>query len=204
MQCTRLPQAALNQMVDGARVLEADSFGPKVYLLPDGNILKLFRRKRFFSSALFRPYSRRFIDNVVELQKLGVPTLQVLEFYRLQAPGMTAVLYQPLPGETLRQIANKEGFTWKQALPDLVGLIRSLHESGIYFRSLHLGNIVVTPEHRMGLIDVADMRFLRGPLPRHLIKRNLQHFARYIARENLGESFPMQALEQALLSSKEQ
>lgn len=203
MQCSRLPQAALNQMVDGARVLEADSYGPKVYLLPDGNILKLFRRKRFFSSALFRPYSKRFIDNAVELQKLGVPTLQVLKFFRLQAPGMTAVLYRPLPGETLRQIANKEGFNWKQALPDLIGLIRSLHQSGIYFRSLHLGNIVVTPEHRMGLIDVADMRFLRKPLPRHLVKRNLQHFARYIARENLGESFPMRALEQALLSSQE-
>jgi hypothetical protein len=186
-------------MIDGARVLESDSYGPKVYLLPDGNILKLFRRKRIFSSALFRPYSKRFIDNAVELQKLGVPTLQVLQYYRLPTPGMTAVLYQPLPGQTLRQIANKEGFSWQQSLPDLAGLIRSLHKSGIYFRSLHLGNIVVTPDNRMGLIDVADMRFLQAPLPRHLIKRNLQHFARYIARENLNESFPMQALEQAVL-----
>lgn len=201
MQCSRLSQAALNQMIEGARVLEADSFGPKVYLLQNGNILKLFRRKRIFSSAMFRPYSKRFIDNAVELQKLGVPTLQVLQYYRLQTPGMTAVLYQPLPGETLRQIANKEGFSWPQALPDLVGLIRSLHKSGIYFRSLHLGNIVVTPDNRMGLIDVADMRFLRAPLPRHLVKRNLQHFARYIARENLNDSFPMAALEQALLAS---
>lgn len=201
MQCSRLPQAALNQMIDGAKILEADSYGPKVYLLQDGNILKLFRRKRIFSSALFRPYSKRFIDNVAGLQKLGVPTLQVLQYYRLQAPGMTAVLYQPLPGETLRQISNKEGFNWPQALPELAGLIRSLHQSGIYFRSLHLGNIVVTPDNRMGLIDVADMRFLRGPLPRHLIKRNLQHFARYIARENLNDTFPMQALERAVLAS---
>ncbi|MCK8656178.1 MULTISPECIES: toluene tolerance protein [Pseudomonas] len=188
-------------MIDGAKVLEADSYGPKVYLLQDGNILKLFRRKRIFSSALFRPYSKRFIDNAVELQKLGVPTLQVLQYYRLQAPGMTAVLYQPLPGETLRQIANKEGFNWPQALPELAGLIRRLHQSGIYFRSLHLGNIVITPDNQMGLIDVADMRFLRAPLPRHLIKRNLQHFARYIARENLNDTFPMQALEQAVLPS---
>lgn len=201
MQCSRLPQAALNQMIEGARVLETDSFGPKVYLLQDGNILKLFRRKRIFSSALFRPYSKRFIDNAVELQKLGVPTFQVLQFYRLQAPGMTAVLYQPLPGETLRQIASKDGFNWQQSLPALVGLIRSLHASGIYFRSLHLGNIVVTPDNRMGLIDVADMRFLRGPLPKYLIRRNLQHFARYIDREKLNDSFPMQALEQALLPS---
>ncbi len=201
MQCSRLPQDALNQMIEGARVLEADSYGPKVYLLQDGNILKLFRRKRLFSSAMFRPYSKRFIDNVLELQKRGVPTLQVLQFYRLQAPGMTAVLYEPLPGETLRQIAAKEGFDWQQNLPALAELIRSLHKSGIYFRSLHLGNIVVTPDNRMGLIDVADMRFVRGPLPKHLIKRNLQHFARYIARENLNGSFPMQALEQAVMPS---
>jgi len=201
MQCSRLPQAALNQMIESARVLEADSFGPKVYLLQDGNILKLFRRKRIFSSALIRPYSKRFIDNAAELQKLGVPTFQVLKFYQLQTPGMTAVLYQPLLGETLSQIASKPGFSWQQSLPALVGLIRSLHESGIYFRSLHLGNIVVTPDNRMGLIDVADMRFLRAPLPKHLIKRNLQHFARYIARENLNGTFPMQELEQAVLSS---
>lgn len=201
MQCSRLPQAALDQLIDGAKVLEADSYGPKVYLLQDGNILKLFRRKRIFSSALFRPYSKRFIDNALELQKLGVPTLQVLQHYRLQAPGMTAVLYQPLPGQTLRQVASKHGFNWPQALPELAALIRSLHQSGIYFRSLHLGNIVITPDNRMGLIDVADMRFLRAPLPRHLIKRNLQHFARYIARENLNDTFPMQALEQAVLPS---
>ena len=201
MQYSPLPQADLNQMISGARVLEADSHGPKVYLLQDGNILKLFRRKRIFSSALFRPYSKRFIDNAIELQKLGVPTLQILEYYRMQAPGMTAVLYRPLPGETLRQMSEKEGFNWPQALPDLAGLIRSLHQSGIYFRSLHLGNIVVTPDNRMGLIDVADMRFLRAPLPQYLIKRNLQHFARYIARENLNDTFPMQALEQAVLPS---
>lgn len=201
MQCSRLPQDALNQMIEGARVLEADSYGPKVYLLQDGNILKLFRRKRLFSSAIFRPYSKRFIDNVLELQKRGVPTLQVLQFYRLQAPGMTAVLYEPLPGETLRQISTKDGFDWQQNLPALAELIRNLHKSGIYFRSLHLGNIVVTPDNRMGLIDVADMRFVRAPLPKHLIKRNLQHFARYIARENLNGSFPMEALEQAVMPS---
>ncbi|MGE8179540.1 toluene tolerance protein [Pseudomonas fluorescens] len=199
MQCFRLPQVALNQMIKGARVLEADSFGPKVFLLPDGNILKLFRRKRFLSSALFRPYSKRFIDNAARLEKLGIPTLQTLTFHQLDTPGMTAVLYRPLPGETLRQLAGKDGFDWQQTLPALTVFIRELHAAGVYFRSLHLGNIVVTPGNQLGLIDVADMRFLRGPLPQHLVKRNLQHFARYIDREKLNESFPMQTLEQILL-----
>jgi len=200
MQCFRLSKAALNQMIVGAKVLEADSYGAKVYMLQDGKILKLFRRKRWFSSALLRPYSRRFIDNAAKLEKLGVPTLKVTHFYTLDKPGMTAVLYKPLPGETLRQITHKPGFSWTQTLPALIELIRSLHLSGIYFRSLHLGNIVVTPDDKLGLIDVADMRFLRAPLSERLKRRNLQHFAGYIKRENLDQEFPMQALEQALLA----
>lgn len=200
MQCFRLSKAALNQMIVGAKVLEADSFGAKVYLLQDGKILKLFRRKRWFSSALLRPYSRRFIDNAAKLEKLGVPTLKVTHFYSLDQPGVTAVLYRPLPGETLRQITQKPDFSWQQSMPALIELIRSLHQSGIYFRSLHLGNIVVTPENKLGLIDVADMRFINGPLSSSLKKRNLQHFARYISREKLNEAFPLQALEQGVLA----
>ena len=119
MQCSRLPQVDFNQLTLGAQVLEADSYGAKVYLLTDGNILKLFRRKRLLSSALFRPYSKRFIENAAQLEELGIPTLQTLKFHQLETPGMTAVLYRPLPGETLRQIAAKAGFDWQQALPAL-------------------------------------------------------------------------------------
>jgi len=200
MLCTRLPQAALNGLIADARILESDSFGAKVYLLQDGHILKLFRRKRLFSSALLRPYSRRFIDNALRLQALGVPTLQVLSFHKLDTPGMTAVLYRPLPGKTLRQLSQEPGFDWATALPELVTLIRSLHGSGIYFRSLHLGNIVVTPEHRLGLIDVADMRFFSAPLPERMVRRNLQHFARYLDREKLAGEFPLDTLTQAVLN----
>ncbi|MGE8395397.1 toluene tolerance protein [Pseudomonas sp. BIGb0427] len=199
MQCSRLPQVDFNQLTLGAQILEADSYGAKVYLLTDGNILKLFRRKRLISSALLRPYSRRFIDNAVMLKKKGIPTLEVLEYYKLDAPGMTAVLYRPLPGKTLSQLSREPGFSWQERLPDLIGLVRQLHQAGIYFRSLHLGNIVVTPEQQLGLIDVADMRFLRAPLSSRMIRRNVQHFARYIAREQLADQFPLAELERALL-----
>lgn len=199
MQCSRLSQVAFNQLILGAQILEADSYGAKVYLLTDGNILKLFRRKRLISSALLRPYSRRFIDNALRLEKLGIPTLNVLQHFTLDIPGMKAVLYRPLPGKTLRQLSQLPDFSWRERLPDLVALIKKLHQSGIYFRSLHLGNIVVTPEQQWGLIDVADMRFLRAPLPQRLVRRNVQHFARYIARERLGQEFPLVELERALL-----
>lgn len=201
MQCSRLSEAALNQMIVNASVLEADSYGAKVYRLQDGKILKLFRRKRWFSSALLRPYSKRFIDNATRLEELGVPTLKVLQFYTLDQPNMTAVLYEPLPGETLRQMTKAPGFSWSEMLPALVELVRELHHSGIYFRSLHLGNIVVTPENRMGLIDVADMRFFAAPLSEKLKKRNLRHFARYIEREKLNGEFPLRDLENAVLGA---
>ncbi|MET3716444.1 hypothetical protein ABMD26_002692 [Pseudomonas sp. PvP001] len=127
MQCTRLPQAAFDTLTTGAKVLEADSHGAKVYLLADGNILKLFRRKRLFSSALLRPYSARFIANAQRLQQLGVPTLKVLQHYRLDKPGMTAVLYEPLPGRNLRQLMDTAEFTWQESLEPLIALIRQLH-----------------------------------------------------------------------------
>ncbi|MBH3430607.1 toluene tolerance protein [Pseudomonas alkylphenolica] len=199
MQCSRLPQVDFNQLTLDAQVLEADSFGAKVYRLKDGNILKLFRRKRLISSALLRPYSQRFIDNALQLEKKGIPTLKALKHYKLDAPGMTAVLYQPLPGDTLSYLSRQPGFHWDERLPQLVALVRTLHKTGVYFRSLHLGNIVVTPEQTMGLIDVADMRFMRAPLSKRMVRRNVQHFARYIAREKLETQFPLAELEQALL-----
>ena len=52
--------------------------------------------------------------------------------------------------------------------------MRRLHDEGIYFRSLHLGNVVLTPQGELGLIDIADVRLHRGPLTRFWRKRNLR------------------------------
>lgn len=161
---------------EGAKVIEADYFGDKVLLLADGTYLKLFRVKRLFSSARFYPYSKRFVKNVGLLIEKGIATVTVLELYKIPRIRRTAVHYYPLTGKTLRKlphgidliIANKLG-----------KFFRELHDKGIYFRSLHLGNIVVTQENRLGLIDVADMKIYREPLSEELRMRNFQHCARY-------------------------
>jgi hypothetical protein len=198
MQCSRLSQTDFDRLTLGAKVLEADSHGAKVYLLGDGNIFKVFRRKRLISSALLRPYSQRFIDNAMRLAELGFPTLEVISHHKLPLPGRTAVLYRPLPGETLLRLSRDAGFSWDDHLPQLIELIRRMHRSGIYFRSLHLGNVVQTPEGPLGLIDVADMRFLRGPLPVRMVRRNIQHMARYIEREEQARQFPLAQFQAAL------
>ena len=49
-----------------------------------------------------------------------------------------------------------------------------LHAQGIYFRSLHLGNVVLTPQGSFGLIDFSDLRLLPCSLPLFMRRRNIQ------------------------------
>lgn len=180
-----LPVTTLNKMIEGASILEQDSYGPKVYALTDGNMLKLFRRKRLLSSALLRPQSLRFCVNAEALKKRGIPTLTPLQLYRLDDTSRTAVLYRPLPGETLSTLLREGKADWLDLLPPLARFINHLHESGVYFRSLHLGNIVKTPDGAFGLIDIADLQTRRRALGRGRIRRNREHFDKYLRKENI-------------------
>lgn len=182
----KLPHTALQKMIEGARILEQDGFGPKVYQLPNGEMLKLFRRKRLFSSALLWPHSQRFCSNADALHERGVPTVQPLQAYQLDDPAWTAVLYRPLPGQTLGQLLRENPTLWPSLVAELACFINRLHEQGVYFRSLHLGNIVRTPEGQLGLIDIADLQMRRRPLGGHLIRRNREHFEKYLRKEGLA------------------
>ncbi|MEZ5530386.1 MAG: hypothetical protein R3E57_10755 [Porticoccaceae bacterium] len=160
---------------EGATVIEADLYGDKVLLLADGTYLKLFRVKRLFSAARFYPYSKRFVKNVGKLMEKGIPTVTIIESYKIPSINRTAVHYYPLTGKTLRKLGKLDTIIANK----LGKFIRELHEKGVYFRSLHLGNIVISQENRLGLIDIADMKIGKGPLSEELRLRNFQHIARY-------------------------
>src|SRR5690606_29920353 len=91
-----------------AQVLEEDSHGEKVLRLADGTFLKLFRRKTWLSKTAFYTPAQRFADNASELQRLGIPSPQVIQLYRLSHPYRSVVHYAPLAGKTLRQLLQKE------------------------------------------------------------------------------------------------
>jgi hypothetical protein len=161
---------------EGAKIIEADSHGDKVLLLTDGTYLKLFRVKRLLTSARFSPYSKRFAKNAKKLIKLGILTVNVNQLYRIPSIRRTAVHYYPLPGTALRKLPDGIDLV----LADKLGkFIREPHDKGIYFRSLHLGNIVLTPENKLGLIDISDMRVYEKTLPAKLRIRNFMHMSRY-------------------------
>ncbi|QLC73530.1 toluene tolerance protein [Pseudomonas sp. LPB0260] len=172
----------------GAEVLEADSFGDKVLRLRDGNFIKLFRRKRLFSSALIWPYAARFARNAKALAAAGIRCPTVLGVYRAHDIERDIVYYAPLPGQTLRQL--RESQAPDQLHEDLGKFVAHLHDVGVYFRSLHLGNIVLTPEGELGLIDIADLRQYRHALGKSKRLRNLRHLFRDPADSQWLESGP--------------
>jgi hypothetical protein len=101
----------------------------------------------------------------------------VIGLYRIPSVSRDAVRYRPLEGQTLRQLVRSGADT--AGLRERLGrFVAELHEAGVYFRSLHLGNIVLTPAGTLGLIDIADLRAGRRPIPPHRRRRNLQHLLR--------------------------
>lgn len=176
----KLSLEGLEQLSREARIIEEDGLGPKVLRLTDGSFLKLFRRRRWYTSGSFNPYSERFAVNSEQLRQMGIPTPQILNLYRLD-DGSGAVHYTPLAGHTLRQVLQSiTAPAVRQALVERFGkFMAQLHEKGVYFRSLHLGNVLVLEDGEFGLIDLADLRIYPTPLSLSLRQRNLRHMQRY-------------------------
>jgi hypothetical protein len=170
-----LAQSRLQHLLAAAEVLERDAFGVKVARLPSDVYLKLFRRKRLLSSAAWRPYAQRFVSNANDLARLAVPTVRVRAYFRCPQAGRHVVAYQPLGGEVLRdRLRDGSAVDW----PRLAQFVAHLHERGVYFRSLHSGNVVCVPGGGFGLIDIADLRVLRKPLGLVRRVRNLRPLLR--------------------------
>lgn len=160
----------------GAEVLEGDAHGEKVLRLVDGSMLKLFRRKRVVTSAAWYPYARRFIDNAEALAQRGIPVPRTIAALRVASVKRDAVHYHPLEGVALRSLI-RQGLapeTERRLKRQFTEFVIHLHALGIYFRSLHLGNVILTPSGELGLIDFSDLRIYRRPLPRFMRRRNIQ------------------------------
>jgi hypothetical protein len=172
-----ISEDAYLRLREGATAIESDGHGEKVLRLRDGSYLKLFRRKRLISSAAWYPYAQRFADNAAALRQRGIPCPEVIGVFRIPSIRRDAVRYLPLAGTVLRH-AIKSG-TAPDRLPErLGGFVAALHAAGVYFRSLHLGNVVITPAGELGLIDIADLRAHDRLLRKGERRRNLERLRR--------------------------
>jgi len=165
-------------MIAGATVISKDQYGDKVLKLPDGLMVKLFRLKRRLSSAIIRPYAKRFERGARRLRELNIPSVEVVDTFRVRSIGRDVVVYHPLEGETLREALN--GSEDKEALLKLFSaFFAGLHDRGIYFRAIHFGNVIVIPGGEFGLIDVSELRISPSSLSVRKRVRNFKPIFRY-------------------------
>jgi hypothetical protein len=176
------------------KVLEQDARGPKVVALENGLFLKIFHTRRYPLLARLQPAAKRFADNAHQLHELGIPVPSVQELLWInKSAGLSACLYRPLPGTSVEDIYKNNPDGIVTLLPALARFIWNLHKRGVYFRSLHLGNIIQLPGEQLGLIDILDLQFRRREINRWLVQRNFRHLQHYLTRRRLTE-FPLQTL----------
>ncbi|MBM3350979.1 MAG: hypothetical protein FJY53_04225 [Betaproteobacteria bacterium] len=173
-----MPPQVLEIMLAGGEVLEQDERGYKVVRLKTGDMLKIFRVRRKVSGARIYSHARRFFRNSERLHTLGISTVECKRLFYFADSSDTAVLYSPLVGHTVRKLLDENSLNLDMAHA-LGEYIAGLHQLGIHFRSLHLGNIVVTPDGRYGLIDISDMSIYPWPLFCNTRVRNFRHLCRY-------------------------
>lgn len=185
----------LENWLAGGKVLEKDARGPKVVALENGLFLKIFYTRRHPVLARLQPAAKRFARNIERLDQFKIPSPHLCEQLWLDSTRtVSACIYRPLPGESVEQLYRRQPLEAGAVLPELAAFMRHLHVSGIYFRSLHLGNIIILPEGGFGLIDILDMRFKGRPLNVWQIQRNFKHLAHYLQRHRL-EHFPLPELQ---------
>jgi hypothetical protein len=201
VKSVRLSADELEQMCLTGHVLEQDERGIKVVRLASGDILKLFRVKRLISGANLYSYARRFCRNAERLHQLGIPTVTIKQLYQLDH-NEAAVLYQPIEGHTIRQIASDGQFDI--TLAERLGIfLAELHQKGVHFHSLHTGNIVVTPFGTLGLIDISDLTIYPWALFCNTRARSFKRLCRYPEDiQKLGLAF-WQTLQQHYFQSSQ-
>lgn len=178
MLIRRMTADEFHRIAHGAAVLARDDFGDKVLRLADGHGLKLFRNKKKFSSNWVWPYALRFRHAADQLARRGIPTVVVDDLFRVPEMHRDVVIYQFMPGRTLRDTL-AEGGSVDELMEGLARFLAELHAKGVYFRAIHFGNVILLPDGRWGLIDVSETRFRPWSLWMRLRARNFKPLLRY-------------------------
>lgn len=172
-ECRTLESQAFADLCAQSQVISRHGvYGPKVLKLPSGHYLKVFNPKSGFTKRGLFPKYKTFVRNAEHLARISIPSIEIIQVYYLSHTRAYAVEYAPLEGVDLRSLAVEEP---SKTLEDFIPFLIKLHEKGIYFRGIHLGNVLKLNKGGHGLIDMADLYFSLRPLSIHKRVRNLRH-----------------------------
>ncbi len=152
---------------------------PAVVLHPDGTVSKFWaRKKKLISSATLLTYSSRFVKNAAELSRRGIVTPEIISHTAVEKSHIKIVKYRSLPGKSIRELLKND--PQQVNITNLCQYIYKLHDKGILFRGIHLGNIIQAPDQQnYGLIDFTDVKFYSKALSLRRRATNLSTPLRY-------------------------
>jgi len=154
-----ITQAELDALCQNGRAIDNKGGYPAVVIHPDDTVTKIWARKKgFFSTNTISPYHKRFVNNAKELNRRGIVVPEILNQAKLELSHVRIVTYRSLPGKSIRELLEED--PTQVDIPSLAKYIYQLHDKGILFGGMHLGNIIQLPDdHCYGLIDFTDVHF---------------------------------------------
>ncbi|MBB71697.1 MAG: toluene tolerance protein [Legionellales bacterium] len=180
----RLSDKDLSQLFANAQVLGEHKRGPKILLTPEGDILKVFYRRGGLSSDKLFPYAKRFIRHSQQLHRSGIETVDITDSYYCPHNKAYILRYPKLPGDDVRSLVKQQ----PELLADVARFVAKLHEKGIFFRAIHLGNLLYH-EGKFALLDITDLSIQRRPLSHWRRVRNLKHLLFYRGDKEYFKAF---------------
>ncbi|MBA3660989.1 MAG: hypothetical protein H0W64_04630 [Gammaproteobacteria bacterium] len=151
---------------------QAPGYFPKVVENNDAIIRVFLRKDKFFSSDRIKPRALKFYENARKLLAYGFNAPVISQFASCQAMQAHLIKYKKIPGEDLRTILAVEPNV--KIIKSIIHFIAMLHEKGVFFRSIHLGNLI-WHHNEIHLIDITDVQFKSRPLHIYERYRNLKH-----------------------------
>ena len=140
---------------------KADDLGHRKTFHKKNAIIKIFNVRGLISSGFFNTYASRIIKNSLKLKKYDIPSIEITNELVFQYNRrLSGVSYKYIPGTTYRDLSHK---ITMDMITDLANYISNIHKKGIYFRAMHLGNILLHNK-KLFLIDIAKIHFYPWPL----------------------------------------
>lgn len=160
-----------HQLTQHCETIKTSRNRPVILISKTGTIIKHIYHRSGWSSSRIWPYALRFLKNSQLLKPLGFTVPQVHSTYRCHALRCDIITYSRLDGRSVRALWLKGQ---KEALFRTPAFIAKLHQEGIYFRDLHLDNLLYH-NNAFGMIDLASIQKKKKPLSVSMRQRNFQH-----------------------------
>ena len=110
----------------------------------------------------------RFLREAKLLASLNHPNIAAIHEELEEAEGAVYLVLEYVPGQTLGERIAKGGLTLKETLSiacEIAEAISYAHDKGVIHRDLKPGNIKITPEGRIKVLDLGIAKMIGAPSP---------------------------------------